>query len=263
MAEKPVAIVTGASRGIGRAIALELANLGFSIAGIARTLESTGSKAGLNALKPLMERLGASFLPLQGDVRDIHQHDGWISLIEERFGRIDLLVNNAGVAPLERLDVLDTTEAGFDRLMSINLRGPFFLTQAVAKSMLRDIRRIHDYFPRIVFITSISAEVSSINRAEYCISKAGLSMAAAVFADRMAEAGIRVYEIRPGLIRTDMTVAVKEKYDKLIEEGLIPLNRWGEPEDVAKAVAALARGSFDYATGSIIELSGGMNIRRL
>ena len=181
----------------------------------------------------------------------------------EKFGRIDLLVNNAGVAPEQRLDILETTPASFDRVLSINLRGPFFLTQAVATQMIAQKKQHPESRPSIIFITSVSAYMSSPSRAEYCLSKAGLSMAAAIFADRLSEFGINVYEIRPGVIKTDMTAAVEGKYDKLIGEGLIPQQRWGLPEDVGKAVAALASGAFEYSTGLVIEVSGGMNIRRL
>jgi 3-oxoacyl-[acyl-carrier protein] reductase len=263
MSERPVAVVTGASRGIGRAIALELSMAGYDIVGISRTLETTKIKKGLDELKPLIEANGTSFLPLHADIGDVETHSRLISEIEKAFGRIDILVNNAGVAPLKRLDVLETTTESFDRMLSINLRGPFFFTQVVSRQMLEKREIIKDYHPKIIFITSISAEVSSLNRAGYCISKSGLSMAARVFALRLAESGINVYEIRPGVVQTDMTAPVKERYDKLIDEGLIPMNRWGQPEDIARAAAALARGDFAYATGTIIELSGGMNIRSL
>ena len=159
--------------------------------------------------------------------------------------------------------MLETTPHNFDEVLSVNLRGAFYLTQIVAKAMIKGFSNIPDYNPRIIFITSISADTSSISRAEYCISKAGLSMAARLYADRLAEFGINVYEIRPGITKTDMTEPVKEKYDKLIAGGLIPQNRWGEPEDVARVVTAIARGDFDYSTGMIFEVSGGMNIKRL
>lgn len=263
MGERPVALVTGASRGIGRAICLELATSGHDIVGISRTLESTAEKTGLLDLKKHVEWCGVEFLPLRADVSDIDGHPALVSEIEKVFGRIDLLVNNAGVAPLQRLDILETPPQSFDRVVGVNLRGPFFLTQAVAGAMLDRKRRTTDYAPRIVFITSISAVVSSPNRPEYCISKAGLSMAASLFADRLAGSGIGVFEVRPGVVLTDMTAPVKEKYDRQIAEGLIPQGRWGQPEDVAKVVAALARGDFGYSTGAVFEVSGGMNIRRL
>jgi 3-oxoacyl-[acyl-carrier protein] reductase len=260
---RPTAVVTGASRGIGHAIALALADAGHDIAGVSRTLNTTAEKAGLDSLKPKIEAAGARFLPLAADISDIGRHEELVSAVLETFGRLDFLVNNAGVAPLKRVDILETTTESFDRLLSINLRGPFFFTQVVARAMLKSLERDPGSRPRVVFITSLSAEVSSTNRAEYCVSKAGLSMAARVFADRLAGVGIGVFEIRPGIILTDMTAPVRERYDKLIAEGLIPQGRWGEPADVAKAVTAIARGDLDYATGCVIEISGGMDIRRL
>ncbi|MDP8240525.1 MAG: 3-ketoacyl-ACP reductase [Candidatus Hatepunaea meridiana] len=257
----PVAIVTGANRGIGCSIALALSAEGYNIIAIDLSFETTGAQD--IDLKSLIEDSGVRFLPLQADISDIQNHQRLISEIIEEFGRIDVLVNNAGVAPLKRLDILETTTESFDQVLGVNLCGTFFLTQAVAKTMLKNIGKLPDYRPKIIFITSISAEVSSLNRAEYCISKAGLSMAAKVFADRLADSGINVYEIRPGIIQTDMTSPVKDKYDKLIAEGLIPQNRWGLPEDVAKVVVALAKGYFDYSTGMIFDVSGGMNIQRL
>jgi 3-oxoacyl-[acyl-carrier protein] reductase len=247
MDDTPVAVVTGAARGIGQAIAASLKEIGFKIAGIDLSFETDDLK--------LCRR--------EADIGDISIHDRLIDLILDRFGRIDILINNAGVAPLERLDVLETTPESFDRVLGTNLRGTFFLTQTVAKSMLANIGKISDYHPKIIFITSISAKVSSTNRAEYCISKAGLSMVSRLFADRLAISGINIYEIRPGIIQTDMTATVKKKYDKLIAEGLVPQRRWGYPEDVAKAVIAIAKGYFDYSTGMIFEISGGMNIQRL
>ena len=263
MKSKPVAIVTGANRGIGEAIALDLSKAGYNIAGISRTLNSSGTKKGLNELKSKIEANGATFLPLQGDISDIGSFDKLVDEIIKKLKRIDLLVNNAGVAPLERLDILETTAESFDRVMSINLRGAFFFTQKVARKMLDSIDKLENYNPKIIFITSASAEVSSPNRAEYCISKAGLSMASKVFADRLAESDIKVYEIRPGIIDTDMTAPVKEKYDRMINEGLVPLYRWGKPGDISKVVVSIANGNFSYSTGNIIEISGGMNIRHL
>lgn len=263
MDKKPLAVVTGASRGIGRAICIYLASAGYNIAGISRTLVTSGSKKGLNELKPIIEDLGSSFLALEADIANTNGHKNLISEINKNFGRIDLLVNNAGVAPLKRIDILKTNTESFDRLIGINLRGPLFFSQ-VAVNFMMDIKtKIKNYTPTLIFITSVSAALSSPERAEYCISKAGLSMACQVFADRLSGSGINVFEIRPGIIKTDMTAPVKEKYDKQIAEGLIPQGRWGKPEDIAKAVASLAKGDFPYSTGTIIELSGGMNIRHL
>jgi 3-oxoacyl-[acyl-carrier protein] reductase len=260
---KPVAFITGASRGIGRGVAIELARQGYDLAGNSRTLDANNTKTGILEVKARVEAAGGDFLPMQGDVSSLHDHEHMLELILEKYGRIDLLVNNAGVAPEKRMDLLEATTASFDRVLDINLRGPFFLTQRVAARMIAQLKENPGRTPAIVFVTSVSAYISSSSRAEYCVSKAGLSMAASIFADRLSEYGINVYEVRPGIIKTDMTSAVEAKYDKLIAEGLIPQKRWGLPEDVGKAVAALVNGSFAYSTGTVIEVSGGMNLRRL
>jgi len=257
------AVITGASRGIGRAIALTLAAEGFHIAGIARSLQARGSIPGLMDLKEPVEQHKVQFLPVAGDISDIRQHREMLCTIIRQFGQINLLVNNAGIGPSVRKDILETEPDSFDKVLSVNLRGAFFFTQSVAAMMLEDMENPMVSSPAIVFITSISADASSTDRAEYCISKAGLSMAAKAYAHRLAPAGIRVFEIRPGIINTLMTKPVKEKYDTMIAGGLIPQQRWGQPEDVAKVVAAIARGDLDYSTGSVIEVSGGMNIKRL
>jgi 3-oxoacyl-[acyl-carrier protein] reductase len=262
-AQRSVAFITGASRGIGRGVALELAKNGYDLAGSSRVFEPENTESGIFEVKQRVEELGASFLPLQGDVSSLDDHKRMLDLILQRYGRVDLLTNNAGVAPEKRLDVLETTPASFDRVLSINLRGPFFLTQKVARQMIAQIKENPKTKPAIIFITSVSAYMSSPSRAEYCVSKAGLSLAAAIFADRLSEHGINVYEIRPGIIKTDMTAMVEAKYDKLIGDGMIPQQRWGLPEDVGKAVVALAGDGFRYSTGMVIEVSGGMNIRRL
>jgi NAD(P)-dependent dehydrogenase (short-subunit alcohol dehydrogenase family) len=263
MGRRPVAFITGASRGIGRGVAIELAKHGFDLAGSSRVVEPENTDSGIFEVKQRVEELGCEFLPLQGDVARLEDHEPMLAAILDKFGRVDLLVNNAGVAPEKRLDVLETTPASFDRVLSINQRGPFFLTQRVARRMIAQLAENPGPKLSIVFITSVSAYMSSPSRAEYCISKAGLSMAAAIFAHRLAEVGINVYEIRPGIVKTDMTAPVQEKYDKLISEGLIPQARWGLPEDVGKAVAALVSGDFQYSTGLVVEVSGGMNIQRL
>ncbi|MFN8211795.1 MAG: 3-ketoacyl-ACP reductase [Bacteroidales bacterium] len=259
MNSKPVAVVTGASRGIGRAVTLALAKEGFDIAAIARSLDSEG----METLGPEVENIGAAFFPIGLDISCTLCHKEVVSNILERYGRVDFLVNNAGVAPLHRADLLELTEESYDRVMNINLKGPVFFAQKIAREMIWLRQMIQDYKPRIVFISSVSAVMSSINRAEYCISKAGLSMASQVFADRLSEDGILVYEVRPGLIQTDMTARVKDKYDKMIAEGVIPQKRWGLPEDISKAIASLARGDWDFSTGAIFEASGGLNIRSL
>jgi len=263
MTYKPVAFVTGSGRGIGRGISLELVRTGFDVAGNDIIHEPENSRTGLFEVKKKAEEMGGAFLPVPGDVADLKEHDKMIEAVLKKFGRVDVLVNNAGISPEKRLDILDTTPESYDRLQSVNARGPFFLTQKVARIMLNRLKTEPAPKPCLIFITSISAVVSSTSRPEYCISKAALSQTATLFADRLAESGINVYEVRPGIIASGMTAPVQEKYDKLIAEGLVPQKRWGFPEDVGKAVSALARGDFNYSTGLILELSGGMNIRRL
>ncbi len=262
-AGRPVALVTGAGQGIGRAAALALARTGFDIAGVDIVFEPRNRKKGLFEVKGRVERLGRRFLPVRCDIAAIVEHDRAVEAVLERFGRVDCLINNAGVAPEKRLNVLETTPASFDRVLNVNARGTFFLTQNVARRMSAQRTGGDIVPPSIIFITSVSAVTSSPSRAEYCISKAALSMAATLFADALAPVGIAVYEIRPGIIATDMTAPVKAKYDLLIADGFVPQARWGQPEDVGKAVAALARGAFAFSTGAVIEVSGGMNIRRL
>ena len=261
MGSRPVAFITGAGRGIGRGIALALARDGFDIAGNDIVYDSRERQSGLAELEERVRELGVDFVPAAGDIARLDGQERLLAAVLERFGRVDMLVNNAGIAPEQRVDVLETTPESFDRLLAVNTRGTFFLTQRFARQMLSQPRgRVA---PAIIFISSISAAVSSPTRAEYCISKAAISQAAAVFADRLAEAGINVYEVRPGIIATDMTAPVKAQYDARIADGLVPQRRWGQPEDVGRAVAALARGDFGYATGLVIELSGGMNLRHL
>lgn len=197
------------------------------------------------------------------DVSDVGAHDGIIDRIARECGRVDLFVSNAGIAPDVRRDVLETTPGSWDKVIGANLRGAFFLAQKAARYMLACRGTIDEYRPRMVFVTSVSAETASRNRVEYCVSKAGLSMVVSVLADRLAPEGIPVFEVRPGLIRTDMTAPVAERYEARIAEGLVPQGRWGEPDDVARVVCALARGDFDYATGSVIDVGGGLHIPRL
>jgi 3-oxoacyl-[acyl-carrier protein] reductase len=259
MNHKPVAVITGASRGIGRAIAISLASEGYDIAAIARSTDSEGIKI----LNSEVEKRGAEFFPIGLDISCTTGQTEVVSNILERYGRIDFLVNNAGVAPLQRNDLLEMTEESYNRVMNINLRGPFFFSQKIAKEMIWLKDQLSDYKPVIVFITSVSATLSSSNRAEYCISKAGLSMASSIFADRLSRENIRVYEIRPGIIDTDMIMKVRDKYDKMIDEGRVPQKRWGIPEDIGKAVASIARGDWDFSTGMVFEISGGLNIHKL
>lgn len=259
MNNKPVAVVTGASRGIGKAITISLASEGFDIAAIARSVDSEG----MEILGHEIEKRKVEFFPIGLDISCTGCQKEVVQNILDRYGRIDFLVNNAGVGPLQRKDLLEMTEESYNRVMNINLKGPFFFAQKIAKEMLWLKHQIQDYKPVIVFITSVSATLSSINRAEYCISKAGLSMASTIFSDRLSKDNIRVFEVRPGVIQTDMTNKVKDKYDKMIGEGLVPQNRWGFPEDIAKAVASIARGDWDFSTGMIFEISGGLNIHKL
>ena len=257
------ALVTGAGQGIGRGIALALAAEGFAVAANDIRYDPQEPGKGLREVRSRVEEAGGQFLAVPGDAASLSDQESILERVIDRFHRIDILVNNAGVAPLKRQDVLQTSAESFDRLLTINTRGPFFLTQKVARLMLEQEPAGPDHFPCIVFISSISAEVSSLARAEYCISKAGVSQTARIFAHRLAGHRICVYELRPGIIRTGMTEAVKDKYDRLIAEGLVPQRRWGLPQDIGKTVAALARGDLGYATGLVLELSGGMQIRRL
>jgi 3-oxoacyl-[acyl-carrier protein] reductase len=259
MNDKPVAVITGASRGIGRAVAISLAGEGYDIAAIARSVDSEG----MEYLSQEVEKLGAQFFPVGFDISCTNCHKEVVSNILGRYGRIDILVNNAGVAPLLRNDILDMTEESYERVLNINLKGPVFFSQKIAREMTYLKTQLENYKPVIIFTTSVSAELSSSNRTEYCISKAGLSMASKVFADRLSSEGILVYEVRPGIIQTDMTAKIKDKYDKLIGEGLVPQKRWGLPEDIGKAVASLARGDWAFSTGMIFEISGGLNIHKL
>jgi NAD(P)-dependent dehydrogenase (short-subunit alcohol dehydrogenase family) len=247
---RPTAIVTGGSRGIGRAIALDLARTHDVIA----TYRSRRDSA-----ETLKAESGAEIFAC--DVSSRADRAGLIAFAQSKFSRLDLLVNNAGMAPKERCDVLDATEESFDELIATNLKGPHFLTREAARWMVETRAESQPDAGRIIFITSISAYAVSVNRAEYCISKAGLSMSAALWAERLAPEGIRVFEIRPGVIRTDMIAAVEKKYEERIAAGLIPQRRMGEPSDVARAVRAIAGGLLDYSAGQIIDVDGGFHLR--
>jgi len=262
--KRRVALVTGAGRGIGRSIAIALAEKAFDITGADIECDPNNMTTGLFEVKEKVEALNVSFLPVQADIASLDDHERLLREAINTFGRIDLLVNNAGIAPAERLDILEMMPDSYDRVLSVNTRGTFFLTQLVANEMVKSVvEKKVEPRPAIVFISSMSAYTSSPSRAEYCMSKAAISHAAQMFADRLSEFGINVYEIRPGIIKTDMTKMVEAKYDKLIADGLIPQGRWGTPEDVGKAVAVLAEGAFGYSTGMVVEISGGMNIRSL
>jgi 3-oxoacyl-[acyl-carrier protein] reductase len=253
-----VAIVTGGSRGIGRGIVLGLAEKGWSV-----TINYRGNADAAQETERLVSEAGGRALVVQADIGGAADRERLVQETLAHFGRIDLLVNNAGMAPRVRMDILQTTEESYDEVMAVNLKGPFFLTQRVAKAMVELQQAGVIERPAIINIGSISAYTSSPNRGEYCISKAGMGMTTALFADRLAEYEINVYEVRPGIIKTDMTSAVTEKYDKLIDEGLTPIRRWGQPEDIARAVLALADGAFPFSTGEIINVDGGFHMRRL
>jgi 3-oxoacyl-[acyl-carrier protein] reductase len=259
----PVGLVTGASRGIGRGIALELARAGFSVA-----INYASNQSAAEECRRLCERAktgAAEFGIFHADIARREDRDRLLGAVRERFGWIDLLVNNAGVAPQVRKDILEADEESFDRLVAINLKGPYFLTQAVANFWLSDRERLRSLLrkPKIVTISSVSAYAVSTNRGDYCLSKAGLSMLTPLFAVRLAEYGINVYEIRPGVVSTDMTSMVKEKYDRMIEEGAWPIRRWGTPEDVGRAVVAIAEERFPFSTGEVINVDGGFHLHRL
>jgi len=253
-----VALVTGGTRGIGLGIARCLAAEGCDLAlcGV-RAAAVVG-----NVLDGLRE-LGADVLYCRADVADGDARRAMLSAVRGHFGHLNVLVNNAGVAPRVRADILEATEESFERVMRINLQGPYFLTQAVANWMIEQRQGNGDFEGCIINISSISATVASTNRGEYCISKAGLSMATRLWAARLGEYGIPVYEVRPGLIRTDMTEPVRGRYDGLIAEGLLVQKRWGLPDDIGRVVAALVRGDLGYCTGHAIVADGGLTLQRL
>ncbi|MBN2314841.1 MAG: 3-ketoacyl-ACP reductase [Sedimentisphaerales bacterium] len=265
MAERPVAIVTGASRGIGKGIAMELASLGYNVVINYFDFTSDGKPDESRAVETQKEikALGVECEILRGDVSKAQDRNSLVALAKNTFGRCDLLANNAGVAPSKRLDLLEATEESFDRVMSINLKGPYFLTQQVANWMIEQKKKYPDRRYRIVSTGSISSYTSSPARGEYCVSKAGISMMTKLYADRLAEYGIGVFEVSPGIIATDMTSVVKDRYDKLIAEGLTPIQRWGLPEDIGKVVGAIAEGRLDFSTGQVINVDGGFHLRRL
>jgi len=245
------AIVTGGRRGIGLGIAKELSKVGWRV--IITGVSSEAEEA--------LKELGENAVYVKCDSSLEEDRKALIAFAEKNFGRVDLLVNNAGVAPNVREDILETSGESFDRVLNTNLRGTFFMCQAMANHMVAHLGE--GYEPKIVNISSMSAYTSSVNRGEYCIAKAGISMVTTLFADRLAEYGILVYEIRPGIIKTDMTAKVTEKYDKLIGEGVTPIKRWGYPEDIGRAVAAIAADYFPFSTGEVFNVDGGFHIQRL
>ena len=253
-----VALVTGAGRGIGRGISLALAERGWAV-----VINYRGNAEAALATAQAVEAAGGRALLVQADMGQAADRERLLADTMAAFGRIDLLVNNAGMGPRQRVDLLDVAETSYDEVMAVNLEGPFFLTQAVAKAMIALLKTGTIHTPKIVNIGSISAYTASINRAEYCISKAGMAMMTALFADRLATEGINVYEIRPGIIETDLTSVAKAKYDALIADGLTPIRRWGQPEDIAAAVVAIAEGYLPFSTGEVINVDGGFHLRRL
>ena len=253
-----IALVTGGTRGIGLGIAIELAKAGFYLAINGIRDESL--------VKPVLEELtnyGVKVAYFQGDVSKTSDRLRMVEAVLNRFGKINILINNAGIAPTERKDILDATEASFDQVLNVNLSGPYFLTQLIARLMIETRQQLTNEFFCIINISSISASVASVNRGEYCISKAGIAMATKLWASRLGEFGIPVYEIQPGIIHTDMTSGVQEKYDRMFENGLAIQNRWGVPSDVGKVACAMATGSMPYSTGQVVKVDGGMTIPRL
>ena len=255
---KQVAFITGGTRGIGLGISRSLASRGFNLA--------------LNGMRPVeqvedvmveLQQSGAEVIYCRGNVADAADRKHMWEQIMDQYGRLNILVNNAGMGPRARLDILQTTEESYHEVMDVNLTGPYFLTQQAANHMVEEKEKDQNFKAAIINISSISATVASVNRGEYCISKAGMSMMTQLFAVRLGEYDIPVYEVRPGVIKTDMTAGVKEKYDRLINEGLTIQKRWGLSEDVGKAVGSLASGDLSYSTGQVIMVDGGLTIGRL
>ena len=259
MINNKAALITGGANGIGLGIAVQLAGEGYAIALLGRSAEEQ-VRENIDKVKSF----GTPVIYISGNIAAADSRKAVLQKIDSEFGRLDVLVNNAGVAPKVRQDILAATEESFDYVLNINLKGTFFLTQSAANYMREEVSKNIGIVPMIINISSISAYTSSTARGEYCISKAGIGMMTALFADRLAEYGINVYEIRPGIIATDMTAGVKEKYDRLIlEEGILPIKRWGTPEDVANVVSVLCSGKLAYSTGEVINVDGGFHVRRL
>jgi len=255
---KKVVFLTGGSRGIGLGIVKQLAMLGFDLA-----INGVRPEESVREILSTIKELGADVIYCPGNIAKVEDRKRILFQVKDHFKRLHILVNNAGIAPKERLDILNATEESFDEVLSVNLKGNYFLTQDVANWMIDEKNADPDFTGCIINISSVSATVASVNRGEYCISKAGISMATQLFAVRLGEFDIPVYEVRPGVTQTDMTEGVKDKYDQLIDNGLCVQKRWGQPEDVGKVVGALATGSFPYSTGQVIMVDGGLTIPRL
>jgi 3-oxoacyl-[acyl-carrier protein] reductase len=252
------ALITGGTRGIGLAVARALARDGWDL--LLTGQRSAGEVAGV--LEDL-QASGGAVEYLAGNISDARDRAAIVDRARARYGCVRALINNAGRAPRVRADIIDATEESFEEVLRTNLQGPYFLTQAIARQMLEQSRSDSAFRATIVFITSVSAEMVSTHRGEYCVSKAGLAMAASLFAVRLAAHGIAVFDVRPGVIATDMTSAVKDVYDRRIAEGLVPEGRWGQPDDVGRTVCSLVRGDLPYATGSVIHVDGGLTLPRL
>jgi 3-oxoacyl-[acyl-carrier protein] reductase len=256
---RKVAVVTGSSRGIGRGIVLALAAHDWDV-----VVNYRGNRQAAEETQQAIKAHPVHSIVVQGDIARAEDRETLVQATIEAFGRVDLLVNNAGMGPRQRVDMLQVGEQSYDEVMATNLKGPFFLTQRIANEMIRLIAAETISNPKIINIGSISAYTSSPARAEYCLSKAGMGMMTLLWADRLAEYGINVYEIRPGIVETDLTAVVKDKYDRLIlDEGITPIRRWGQPEDIGKAVAAIAADLLPFSTGEIINVDGGFHISRL
>jgi NAD(P)-dependent dehydrogenase (short-subunit alcohol dehydrogenase family) len=252
------ALITGGTRGIGLGIALELAKAGFNLA-----LNGVREEASVISVLEELRTNSIQAEYFRGNVANKDDREQMAKAVLERFGKINVLVNNAGIAPRERKDILEASEEIFDEVIRTNLRGPYFLTQLVANSMIKHKKQFPDDFFCIINVSSVSATVASVNRGEYCISKAGIAMATKLWAARLGEFDIPVYEIQPGVIQTDMTSGVQEKYDKLFQEGMAVQKRWGQPSDIGKVAAAMASGNMPYSTGQVVQVDGGMTIQRL
>jgi NAD(P)-dependent dehydrogenase (short-subunit alcohol dehydrogenase family) len=249
----PVALVTGGSRGIGRGICQELARHGYAVA-----INYAGNETAARETQTLLGTTVDTWL-CRADVGIAGERERMVDDVLRRWDRIDVLVNNAGITSLGRRDLLEATEESWDQVLAVNLKGPYFLSQRVAREMLQRLPALHQ--PALVNVSSLSAYAVSTNRGDYCISKAGLGMVTQLFALRLAEHGIRVFEVRPGIIATDMTAAARERYTPLIADGLTPIRRWGTPEDVGRAVAALVTGALPYSTGEVVNIDGGFHLR--